>query len=134
MPAIMLMSVWQAVGFHMVIWLAGLQTVPGELYEAADLDGAGRWQQFRYVTWPCLFQTRTFILVTITIQAFALFTQINVITQGGPLDRTTTVVFHAVRSGFSQLQTGYASAISLVFFVMVLTVSLIQRYLTRDKG
>lgn len=134
MPAIMVMSVWQAVGFHMVIWLAGLQTVPGELYDAANLDGARTWQQFRFVTWPCLYQTRTFILVTITIQAFALFTQINVMTQGGPLDRTTTVVFHAVRSGFNQLQTGYASAISLVFFVMVLTVSLVQRYLTREKG
>lgn len=134
MPAIIVMSAWQGVGFHMVIWLAGLQTVPGELYEAADLDGAGTWQQFRYVTWPCLFQTRTFILVIITLQAFALFTQINVMTEGGPLDRTTTVVFHAVRSGFSQLQTGYASAISLAFFVMVLAVSLIQRYLTREKG
>ncbi|MCK9905193.1 sugar ABC transporter permease [Frankia sp. Cpl3] len=134
MPAIMFMSVWQGVGFTMIIWLAGLQTIPGELYEASELDGAGRWQQFRFVTWPGLMQTRTFILVTITIAAFSLFTQINLMTQGGPLDSTTTVVFQAVRSGYQQLQTGYASAISLVFFVMVLTVSLIQRYLTREKG
>ncbi|WP_454042271.1 carbohydrate ABC transporter permease [Cellulosimicrobium sp. Marseille-Q8652] len=134
MPAIMFMSVWQGVGFTMIIWLAGLQTIPAELYEASELDGAGTWHQFRYVTWPGLLQTRTFILVTITIAAFSLFTQINVMTQGGPLDSTTTVVYQAVRSGYQQLQTGYASAISLVFFALVLTVSLLQRYLTREKG
>nr|WP_206074546.1 sugar ABC transporter permease [Antribacter gilvus] len=134
MPAIMLMSVWQGVGFTMIIWLAGLQTIPGELYEAAELDGAGTWHQFRYITWPGLLQTRTFILVTITIAAFSLFTQINVMTQGGPLDSTTTVVYQAVRSGYQQLQTGYGSAISLVFFVLVLTVSLVQRHLTRERG
>jgi multiple sugar transport system permease protein len=131
--AIILMSAWQAMGFHMVIWLSGLQTIPGELYEAAELDGAGTWQQFRYVTWPGLRQTRTFILITITIAAFSLFTQVNIMTQGGPLDSTSTVVLMAVRTGFQQQQTGYASAISLVFFVLVLIVTLIQRFYTRDK-
>jgi multiple sugar transport system permease protein len=134
MPAIMFMSIWQAVGFHMVIWLSGLQTIPGELYEAAELDGADKWQQFRYITWPGLKATRTFILVTITIAALSLFAQINVMTQGGPLDRTATVVFQAVRVGYGQQETAYASTISLVFFVLVLTVSLVQRYLTREKG
>jgi len=131
--AIILMSAWQAMGFHMIIWLAGLQTVPAELYEAAALDGATRWQQFAHVTWPGLRATRTFILITITIAAFGLFTQVQVMTQGGPLNSTTTLVFQAVRSGFQQQQTGYASAISLVFFVLVLVVTLIQRFLTRDK-
>jgi multiple sugar transport system permease protein len=134
MPAIMFMSIWQAVGFHMVIWLSGLQTIPGELYEAAELDGAGTWEQFRYITWPGLRATRTFILVTITIAALSLFAQINVMTQGGPLDRTSTVVFQAVRVGYGQQETAYASTISLVFFVLVLAVSLVQRYLTREKG
>jgi multiple sugar transport system permease protein len=134
MPAIIFMSIWQAVGFHMVIWLSGLQTIPPELYEAADLDGASRWAKFRYVTWPGLRNTRTFILVTITIAALSLFAQINIMTQGGPLDATTTVVFQAVRVGYQQQQTAYASAISLVFFVLVLTVSLVQRYFTREKG
>jgi multiple sugar transport system permease protein len=134
MPAIMFMSIWQAVGFHMVIWLSGLQTIPGELYEAAELDGADKWQQFRYITWPGLKATRTFILVTITISALSLFAQINVMTQGGPLDRTATVVFQAVRVGYGQQETAYASTISLVFFVLVLTVSLVQRYLTRERG
>jgi multiple sugar transport system permease protein len=131
--AIIFMSAWQAVGMHMVIWLSGLQTIPGELYEAADLDGANSWQKFANVTWPGLRQTRTFILITITIAAFALFAQVNLMTDGGPLDATTTLVYQAVRTGFQQQQTGYAAAISLVFFVLVLVVSLIQRYLTRDK-
>ena len=131
--AIIVLSIWQAVGFHMVIWLSGLQTIPGELYEAADIDGANTWQKFANVTWPGLRQTRTFILITITIAAFALFSQVNIMTQGGPLDSTTTLVFQAVRTGFQQQQTGYASAFSLVFFVLVLAVSLVQRYLTRDK-
>ncbi|GGW74914.1 MULTISPECIES: carbohydrate ABC transporter permease [Streptomyces] len=134
MPAVILMSVWQGVGFHMVIWLAGLQTIPAELYEAADLDGATRWHRFRHVTWPGLRATRTFVLVTITIAAFSLFTQIRVMTQGGPLDSTTSVVYQAVHAGYDQQQTAYAAAISLVFFVLVLSVSLVQRFLTREKG
>ena len=133
LPAIMFMSVWQAVGFHMVIWLSGLQTIPGELYEAADIDGANRWQKFRFITWPGLRATRTFILVTITIAALSLFTQIHVMTGGGPLDSTSTVVHQAVRVGYQQQQTAYASAISLVFFALVLAVSLIQRWLTRER-
>ncbi|WP_395727684.1 carbohydrate ABC transporter permease [Nakamurella sp.] len=131
--AVLVMSIWQAVGFHMVIWLSGLQTIPQDMYEAGAIDGAGNWQRFRYITWPALRQTRTFILITITIQAFALFTQIQVMTQGGPLDSTSTIVYQSVRIGFSLQQTGYASALSLVFFVLVLAVSLVQRYLTRDK-
>ncbi|MET0480498.1 MAG: sugar ABC transporter permease [Mycetocola sp.] len=134
MPAIILMSVWQGVGFHMIIWLSGLQTIPADLYEAADLDGVSPWQRFRYITWPGLTATRSLILVTITIQALSLFTQISVMTQGGPLDSTTTVVYEAVESGFAQQETGYASAISLVFFVLVLLISVVQRFLTREKA
>jgi multiple sugar transport system permease protein len=131
--SIIVLSIWQAVGFHMIIWLSGLQTIPPSLYEASSLDGATNWQQFWFVTWPGLRQTRTFILVTITISALALFTQVNLLTQGGPQDATSTVVFQAVRTGYQQQQTGVASAISLVFFVLVLIVSVVQRYLTRDK-
>lgn len=134
LPAIIVMSIWQAVGFHMIIWLSGLQTIPVELYEAGALDGATGWKRFRYITWPSLAATRTFILITITIAALSLFTQISVITQGGPLDSTTTLVFMAVRTGYQQLATGYASAISLVFFTLVLTVAAIQRFLTREKA
>ena len=83
------MSIWQAVGFHMIVWLSGLQTIPEELYEAARMDGANAWEQFQSVTWPGLRSTMVFILVTITIAALGLFAQVNVMTQGGPRDATT---------------------------------------------
>jgi multiple sugar transport system permease protein len=134
LPAIIAMSVWQGVGFHMVIWLAGLQTIPFVLYEAASVAGANAWQQFRYVTWPGLRNTAVFVLVTITMQAFGLFTQIDVMTRGGPLDATTTVIFQAVQKGYHKQDIAYGSAISVVFFIMVLTVALIQRYATRERG
>ena len=134
LTAIIVLSIWQAVGFHMLIWLSGLQTIPGELYEAARIDGAGTWRQFRDVTWPCLRPTRVFVLITITIAALGLFVQIDVMTQGGPVDSTSTLVYHAVRTGYRQQQIGYGSALSLVFFVLVLIVALVQRYLTRDEA
>jgi multiple sugar transport system permease protein/raffinose/stachyose/melibiose transport system permease protein len=133
LPAIIVLSIWQAVGFHMVIWLSGLQTIPEELYEAARIDGATPWQQFANVTWPGLRPTMVFILVTITIAALGLFVQIDVITQGGPIDSTTTVVYHAVRMGYRQQEVGYGAAISLIFFIAVLAVALLQRWLTRNK-
>jgi multiple sugar transport system permease protein len=133
MPSIIAMSVWQGVGFHMVIWLAGLQTIPGILYEAASVEGANAWQQFRYVTWPGLRNTTIFILVTITMAAFGLFTQVNVMTRGGPLDATTTVIYQAVLHGYGKQDIAYGSAISVVFFIMVLVVALVQRFLTRER-
>lgn len=133
LPAIIFMSAWQAVGFHMIIWLAGLQTIPGELYEAATVDGANKWQQFVSVTWPGLRSTFVFVLIIISIQAMGIFTQINVMTQGGPLDSTTTIVFHIFREGFRKNDIGYSSALAIVFFVIVVTISVIQRRLTRDR-
>ncbi|WP_129337853.1 carbohydrate ABC transporter permease [Cellulomonas endophytica] len=133
LPAIIVLSIWQAVGFHMIIWLSGLQTIPEELYEAARMDGATPRQQFRNVTWPGLRPTMVFILVTITIAALGLFVQIDVMTQGGPVNATTTLVYHAVRRGYREQQVGYGAAISLIFFVLVLAVALVQRRLTRDK-
>ena len=133
LPAIIFMSAWQGVGFHMIIWLAGLQTIPGELYEAATVDGANKWQQFKAVTWPGLQTTFVFVLIIISIQAMGLFTQVNVMTQGGPLDSTTTVVFHLFREGFRKNEIGYSSAIAIVFFILVVLVSIIQRRITREK-
>jgi ABC superfamily ATP binding cassette transporter, membrane protein len=134
MPAIILLSIWQAVGLHMIIWLSGLQGIDPALYEAADLDGANGWQRFRYVTWPGLHSTMVFILVTITIAALGLFVQVDVMTSGGPQDATSTLVYHAVRRGYREQDMGYGSAISLIFFVSVLVISLIQRQLTREKN
>jgi multiple sugar transport system permease protein len=134
LPAIMAMSIWQAVGFHMVIWLAGLQTIPPTLYEAANIEGATRWQAFRYVTWPGLRNTAVLVLLVITMQAFALFAQIDVMTQGGPVDSTQTMVFQAVERGYRKQDIAAGSVISVVLFLIVLTISLIQRYLTREKS
>ena len=102
LPAIIAMSVWQAVGFHMVIWLAGLQTIPASLYEAASMDGAGGWQKFRFVTWPGLRNTAVLVLIVITIQAMGFFVQVDVMTRGGPLDATQSVVYQAVQRGYEQ--------------------------------
>jgi multiple sugar transport system permease protein/raffinose/stachyose/melibiose transport system permease protein len=134
MPAVMLMSIWQAVGFHMVIWLAGLQTIPQELYEAATVDGASTWQRFRFVTWPGLRPTLVIVVVTETIGALGVFAQINLMTEGGPLNSTSTIIFHAVRMGVNQQNVGYGAALSLVFFLMVLAISLLQTLWTREKG
>ncbi len=131
--AIIVMSVWQGVGFHMVIWLSGLQTIPFSLYEAASIDGANGWQRFRHVTWPGLQNTAILILVVITIQSFALFAQVDVMTRGGPLDSTQTLVFQAVERGFERQNIAGGSAISVIFFLLVLTVSLVQQYLTRER-
>jgi multiple sugar transport system permease protein len=132
--AIIAMSIWQAVGFHMVIWLAGLQTIPPTLYEAASIEGASRWQTFRYVTWPGLRNTAVLVLIVITMQAFALFAQIDVMTQGGPLDSTQTMVFQAVDRGYRKQDIAAGSTISVILFLVVLTISLVQRYLTREKS
>ena len=116
----------------MVIWLSGLQTISPTLYEASSLDGASTWQQFRYVTWPGLRQTRTFILITITIAAFGLFTQVNIMTQGGPLDPPRPWC-----SWRSAPASPAADRLRLGDLAGLLRPgpgrSLVQRYLTRDK-
>ncbi|MGA1181662.1 MAG: carbohydrate ABC transporter permease [Marivivens sp.] len=131
--AIIGMSVWQAVGFHMVIWLSGLQTISPTLYEAAEIEGSSKWQTFRYVTWPGLRNTAVLVLIVITMQAFGLFAQIDVMTSGGPLDSTQTIVFQAVERGYGKQDISGGSAISVLLFVIVLTISLIQRWLTRER-
>jgi multiple sugar transport system permease protein len=133
MWAIMLMSVWQGVGFQMVLFLAGLQSIPETLYEAAGIDGANAWQKFRFITLPGLRSVTVFIIVTITIAAFQLFTQVFVMTDGGPSGATSTVVFHMIQKGFREQDIGYASAIAVVFFIIILTVSLIQRFALRTR-
>lgn len=132
-PAIMLMSIWQGVGFQMVIYLAGLQEIPGELYEAAQLDGASAWQQFRFVTLPQLRNTSIFVVISTTIMAFKLFDQVEIMTKGGPNDATVTAMLHIVNSGFRTQKVGYASALSVVFFIIVLLISLGQRIFTRSE-
>lgn len=132
LPAVIVMSIWQGVGFHMILWLSGLQTINADLYEAASLDGANKWQQFLNVTLPGLRPTFVFIFITITIAAFSLFTQIDVMTNGGPANATTTLVYHIIQMGSGRGDVGYGSALSLIFFIIVLAITLIQRALTKE--
>lgn len=131
--AIIVMSAWQGVGFHMVIWLSGLQTISPTLYEVAAIEGSSKWQTFRYVTWPGLRNTAILVLIVITMQAFALFTQIDVMTKGGPLDSTQSLVFQTVERGYGKQDISGGSTISVILFLMVLAISLTQRFLTRER-
>ena len=130
--AIIILSAWQAAGFQMVIFLAGLQGIPQALYEAAQIDGGNTWQQFRHVTIPQLRNTTIFVIISTTILAFRLFTQVDVMTKGGPQDSTVTVVYHAVDTGFRQQKIGYGSAVTVLFFIIVVTIALIQRALLKS--
>lgn len=127
LSAIILCSIWASVGFQMVIYLAGLQNIPEELYEAARMDEATAFQQFRWITMPMLRPTHVFVLVATTIFCFKLFTQVQILTQGGPRGATNTLVRYIYVNGFSELRVGYASAATVVFMVIVLSISLIQR-------
>ncbi|TVR50220.1 MAG: sugar ABC transporter permease [Puniceicoccaceae bacterium] len=133
LPSIMLMSIWQGAGFQMVILLAGLQGIPSTYYEAAAIDGAGRWQQFLHVTLPGLRNTLIFVVLVTTILAFRLFDQVDILTRGGPNNATTTVMFEGVTSAFRRQQVARAAAITVVFFVIVLAITLVQRRLLREE-
>jgi multiple sugar transport system permease protein len=133
LPAVMIMSIWQGVGFQMLVILAGLQEIPGELYEASAIDGASRWQQFRHVTLPGLRNTLIFVVTVTTILAFRLFDQIWVMTQGEPLGNTSTMMFEMVRVGYERQQIARGSAIAVVFFLIVLAVTVVQRVLLKEE-
>jgi multiple sugar transport system permease protein len=131
MPAVILMSVWMSTGFSMVVYLAGLQAVPDELYEAAKIDGAGPIARLRYVTIPMLRPTTLFLLVMGIIGSFQVFTQIFVMTNGGPVDRTTTMVFFIYQAAFKFYDFGYASTLAFGLFAMLFVVTLVQLRLYR---
>jgi len=133
LPAIMLTSIWQGVGFQMVILLAGLQGIPGELYEAARIDGAGRWQRFWHITLPQLRNTLVFVMLVTTILAFRLFEQVQIMTHGGPRHATTTVMYEAVQAAFSRQQVARGAAITVIFFLVVSLVTAVQRHFARQE-
>ncbi|MDQ3554255.1 MAG: sugar ABC transporter permease [Chloroflexota bacterium] len=133
MPAIIAMIVWKNMGFAMVIFLAGLQTIPKALYEAARIDGAGKWSEFRYVTLPGLRPTMLFVVVTTTIGYLQVFEEPFVMTGGGPLDSTLSLAMYTYEEGFRFFHQGYAAAISYVLFVVVAVVAVIQFRLLRPE-
>jgi multiple sugar transport system permease protein len=133
MPAVMLVGIWRNIGFFMVMFLAGLQSVPRELQEAAEIDGATPWQRFRLVTLPLLANTSMFVLIIATIFSFQAFDHIFVLTNGGPYFRTESLVMLIYRTGFVDYQFGYASAISWLLVALVLGISLIQMWYFRNR-
>ncbi|MEW8316940.1 MAG: sugar ABC transporter permease [Candidatus Thiodiazotropha sp.] len=133
MPAIMLLSIWQGVGFQMVILLAGLQGIPQTLYEAAALDGAGRWRQLLHITLPQLRNPLIFVILVTTILAFRLFDQVQIMTRGGPENATTTVIYETVQAAFARQQVALASAMTVVFFLLVFAITLLQRRFTHHQ-
>ena len=133
MPAIIAMIVWRNLGFAMVIFLAGLQTIPTSLYEAARIDGAGRWGEFRYVTLPGLRPTLLFVVVTTTIGYLQVFEEPFVMTGGGPLDKTLSIAMYTYQQGFRFFHQGYAAAIAYVLFVVVAVVAFVQFRLLRSQ-
>jgi multiple sugar transport system permease protein len=129
----MLLSMWQGAGFQMVILLAGLQAIPDELLEAAALDGAGAWQRFLNVTLPQLRNPLIFVMLITTILAFRLFDQVQIMTRGGPDNATTTMMYEMVEAVFTRQQVARASAMTVIFFLLVLLVTLLQRRLARQE-
>ncbi|MGX6971757.1 sugar ABC transporter permease [Vagococcus lutrae] len=134
MFVIIAISAWQGAGYQMLIFLAGLQNIPSEIYEAARIDGANKWEQFRNVTLPMLKPTSVMILTTTLIDAFKLIIQPMVMTQGGPLNSTITPVYYIYRSGFTDRHVGYASAITVIYGGVIIIFSLLQRRVTGGRN
>jgi multiple sugar transport system permease protein len=132
MPAIILLSVWKNFGYNMLVFLAGLQSIPEELYEAAQLDGASGWQRFRHVTLPMLGPTFVFVGVVTMIAAFQIFSEPYVMTQGGPLKSTTTLVLFMYEEGFRWWRLGISAAIAVVLFILTLAGTLLQLRLRKE--
>ncbi|MES2162775.1 MAG: sugar ABC transporter permease [Pseudomonadota bacterium] len=126
MPAIILFALWKNFGYNMIIFLAGLQSIPGDLYEAAGLDGAGVWQQFRYITWPMLGPTLLMVSILSMSGYFQLFAEPYVMTQGGPVQSTVSVLYFMYEQGFKWWNLGAASAVAFVLFAIMFFVTLLQ--------
>lgn len=125
-PAIMLMGVWQGAGYNMLLYLAALQGIPRTYYEAAEIDGASKTQQFFHITWPLLGPTNFFMVIMGVIGGFQTFGQIFVMTQGGPAGSTTTIVYYIYNNAFQWFKMGYASAIAWFLFLMMFLVTVLQ--------
>jgi multiple sugar transport system permease protein len=132
--AIVIMTTWYGVGSNMVIFLAGLQGIPEQLYEAGQIDGADRWQLFRFITTPMLSTTTIFVLLTNVMEAFRVFESIYVMTGGGPGRATTTLTLMVYKRGFENFQFGSASAIAFLLFIVVIAATVLSRLIVRTEN
>jgi len=126
LPSVMLILIWTQIGFNMIIYIAGLQNIPKDLYEAASIDGANAWQKFRNITLPLVSSTSFFLLVTGVVYSFKVFDLIAVLTAGGPAHSSSVMVYYLYDVAFTNLKTGYASAIAMVLFLCVLVITVLQ--------
>lgn len=133
MPSLILMSLWRNLGYYMVVYLAAMQAIPNELYEASEVDGASALSRFRHITLPLLAPITGFILITWFLGALQMFTQAYVMTSGGPVDATTSVLFLIYREAFQFLNFGEASAMAVVFFIIVALITLLARRLAARR-
>jgi len=134
MPAIILMAVWKNFGYNMIIFIAGLQNIPEDLYEAANIEGASAWRQFKDITLPMLAPTTLFVGIITMIGYFQLFAEPYVMTQGGPLNSTLSIVLYMYQEGFRWWNMGYSAALAFILFFIILIVSLIQLRLQKESS
>jgi multiple sugar transport system permease protein len=134
LPAIMAMDVWSASGYYMIIFLAGLEAIPRELYDAARLEGASRRAQLAHITLPLLKPTLLFVLVVNTVRSLQIFAEVFVMTRGGPLHSTTTVVYYLYEEAFYRFNLGYASAVAYLLFLITLALAWVQMKTVRPAG
>ena len=133
MPSVIITSVWKSVGFAMVVYLAGLQSIPEDYYDAAKIDGATGWRRLRDITIPLLSSTTLFLFVISMLGSFQVFTQIFIMTNGGPLGKTRTIVWYIYTTAFKDFNMGYAAAMAFALFAMMLVFTLLQfRFLRRE--
>ncbi|MGS5020124.1 carbohydrate ABC transporter permease [Paenibacillus sp. JJ1683] len=133
MLSIILSTVWKGAGYYMIIYLAGLQGIPADLSEAASIDGANGWQQFRYITFPLLAGSMTVCMVLSMISALKIFDQIAVMTDGGPGFATETLTYIIYKVGFGELRQGFGTALAIVLFVIILIITIIQVKILRKR-
>ncbi len=134
MPVLIVLSIWKQLGFNMVVFLAGLQTIPVSRYEAAELDGANTWQQFRHITLPGLRPTSIFVIITTVIFTLRSFEQVYVMTGGGPLNATNLLVFYIYQEAFAQFDFGYAAAAATVLLGVTLVLVYLQLRISSEEG
>jgi multiple sugar transport system permease protein len=133
LPTLMILGIWKGIGWNMVIFLAGLQSIPAELYEAARVDGANSWDLFRSITLPLLRPVLTFATVILTMGGFGTFIPMFILTQGGPLHATETLLTYAYSNAFSSFDFGYAAALTYIFAIFVFILALLQIFVMRRK-
>jgi multiple sugar transport system permease protein len=131
MPAVIIMSIWHGLGYNIVIFIAGLQSIPQDYYEAARIDGASSWQQFLHITVPLISPVTFFVIILSMIGSFQVFEQAYVMTQGGPVNATKTIVYYLYQEGFMYFHMGYASTIAYILFLIIVSITLVQFWLQR---